>query len=605
MGITKLVLKNIGVFSQKTIEFNEGLNLIYGENASGKTTIANSIFYCLLGQHLFPKAKPDSLAKYGSSHGTTGLFFQKDGIDYRIYRSTHKKIQLEQSINNQWETIADENFIDNLNRQRIAMISFLREGEISEFLTKNPADRKEVLNTLLGIEDLSEATELFKEARKIAKREEKRLLEYSKSIRVESVDDKKEEIKKLEIHLKELEKQEETLSKNPSLSINLQLINKLKLDTSQLQGKIKERELEKAKLIGGQDIRLEDIIQEIDIELVKFEKQRLNLPTLMSKKGELEGKIAQFDENGQRLKEVQDICPTCGQRLTQELINTFMQQAQLEKNRISNELISINEEITKLTNEEKTANTLKDKRYELKRRLELIQRIDNEIISLKKELNTAKENLVAQEAKIKNLEAIQKFQEDYKNLKEERTSLNHRLIELNKESAVIETRLKEVEKLKEELAQATNNRLKFEFSVTALERTRDYILKEVFEPAQEKLQGIIEEFGFFKGADIDICSNYLLPVLSLEHQEYGMLNLSGSEKMIIYLGMKVALSEHLGNLGFFVFDDPSLHLDLERKSLLLQFITKLAGRMQVIALTNDKYLFENVHESERIELSRG
>ncbi|MFH1562054.1 MAG: AAA family ATPase [Nitrospirota bacterium] len=604
MGITKLVLKNIGVFSQKTIEFKEGLNLIYGENASGKTTIANSIFYCLLGQHLFPKAKPDSLAKYGSSHGTTGLFFQKDGIDYRIYRSTHKKVQLEQCINNQWETILDENFIDNLNRQKIAMISFLREGEISEFLTKDPADRKEVLNTLLGIQDLIDATELFKEARKIAKREEKRLLEYSKSIRVESVDDKKKEIQKLEVHLQELEKQDETLSKNPSLSINLQLLNKLKVDTEQFRGKIKERELEKIRLLSNlENVKgLEDIIKEIDIELVRFEEQRLELPTLMSKKGEIEGKISQFAQNEQRLEEVKDICPTCGQRLTQEQIFTFIQQTQLEKTKLSNELKAINEEITKLSNEEKMANTLKDKRYELKRRLELIKRIDDEIISLEKEYSLAKENLIIEEAKIKNLEAIQKSQAEYKNLKEEMTSVNRRLIELNKESAVIETRLKEVVKLKKELAQAANNRLKFEFAVTSLEKTRDYILKEVFYPAQERLQGIIGEFGFFEGANVDICSNYLLPILSFESQEYGMLNLSGSEKMIIYLGMKVAISEHLGNLGFFIFDDPSLHLDLERKRLLLQFITKLAGRMQVIALTNDKYLLENVNESERIEL---
>ncbi len=605
MGITKLVLKNIGLFSQKTIEFNQGLNLIYGENASGKTTIANSIFYCLLGQHLFPKAKPDSLARYNSSHGTVGLFFQKDGIDYRLYRSTQKKVQLEQSINGQWKIITDENFVNNLNRQRIAMISFLREGEISEFLTKDPADRKKVLDTLLGIEDLLEATELFKEARKIAKREEKRLLEYSKNIRIESVDDKKKEIKECEKRLKELEKQEEILSKDPSLSINLQLVNKLKTDTEQLQKKLKERELEKDKLLGNleQNHRLEDIIQEIDAELLRFEEQRLNLPILISKKGELEGKISQFNENEQRFKEVQNICPTCGQRLTQEQISTIIQQSQLAKTKISDEIKSINEEIIKLSNEEKMANALKDKRYELKRRLETIQRIDNEILSLEKEYNTAKENLLTEEAKIKNFEIIQKSQAEYKNIKEEITSINRRLIELNKESVLIETRLKEIVRFKEESARAANNRLKFEFAVTSLENTRDYILKEVFEPAQERLQGIIEEFGFFKGADIDICSNYLLPTLSFESQEYGMLNLSGSEKMIIYLGMKVALSEHLGNLGFFIFDDPSLHLDLERKKLLLQFMTKLAARMQVIALTNDKYLFENVNAYERIELN--
>ena len=80
--------------------------------------------------------------------------------------------------------------------------------------------------------------------------------------------------------------------------------------------------------------------------------------------------------------------------------------------------------------------------------------------------------------------------------------------------------------------------------------------------------------------------------------------LSGSEKTILYLSLKIALSKALGNPGFFVFDDPTLHLDYGRKRLMIEFILKLAEEYQVIVTSNDQDVREGLDGAHLIETSK-
>ena len=74
--------------------------------------------------------------------------------------------------------------------------------------------------------------------------------------------------------------------------------------------------------------------------------------------------------------------------------------------------------------------------------------------------------------------------------------------------------------------------------------------------------------------------------------------------MILYLCFKVALSKVLGNPGFFIFDDPTLHLDGERKSLMIGFIGQLAEDHQVIVTSNDADMQEALTDAHLIETKR-
>ena len=49
MKITELILKNFGKFTNKQILLSDGINIIYGENESGKTTLHTFLKGMLFG----------------------------------------------------------------------------------------------------------------------------------------------------------------------------------------------------------------------------------------------------------------------------------------------------------------------------------------------------------------------------------------------------------------------------------------------------------------------------------------------------------------------------------------------------------------------------
>ena len=49
MKLTEMILKNFGKFSDKDIELTDGINLIYGENESGKSTVHTFLKGMLFG----------------------------------------------------------------------------------------------------------------------------------------------------------------------------------------------------------------------------------------------------------------------------------------------------------------------------------------------------------------------------------------------------------------------------------------------------------------------------------------------------------------------------------------------------------------------------
>ena len=191
--------------------------------------------------------------------------------------------------------------------------------------------------------------------------------------------------------------------------------------------------------------------------------------------------------------------------------------------------------------------------------------------------------------------------EQRRQLKYRIDSLRRRLVGLNKEEAVIAHKLEELQRTQHQANQILRTRLSFELACDGVEKTIASLQQTILQPAEKEIQRWLERMDLTRFSQIDLKSQHLLPSLNVEGSERNLLLLSGSEKMMLYLCFKAALSEALGALGFFVFDDPTLHLDPERRGAMIDFIQRLAEEHQVIVTSNDPEVRAGLPDAHLIE----
>lgn len=76
MYIKEVTLENFRNYEKQKVEFNENINIIYGNNAQGKTNIIESIFLCAFGKSY--RAKKDiDLIKFNTNNSSVEVQYRK------------------------------------------------------------------------------------------------------------------------------------------------------------------------------------------------------------------------------------------------------------------------------------------------------------------------------------------------------------------------------------------------------------------------------------------------------------------------------------------------------------------------------------------------
>ena len=94
MYIEKIKLKNFRNYKEQEIEFNKNINIIYGDNAQGKTNILEAIFYCAFGKS-FRTSKEKELISLDEPNLQVEVLFQKSDRAGKIKIGLENKKQIE------------------------------------------------------------------------------------------------------------------------------------------------------------------------------------------------------------------------------------------------------------------------------------------------------------------------------------------------------------------------------------------------------------------------------------------------------------------------------------------------------------------------------
>ncbi len=615
MLLERVRLKTFGCFQQRDFELSKGINLIFGPNFSGKSTLVNAIFFTLTGKPIVPRVDATAIKSTKAFSGTAGLQFVVNDETYQLFRGTRRRFQLRLKTDEAWHIVFDDKRVkvvdEMLNEKfgimhdRLALTAFLREGEIFEFLARQPSTRRDILYTLLGIDKLIEVRERFVDARRLAKRERGRIQSHQNSMRYNAPNPNTTEIENIETRLKKLE----TLY---SMEIgDAELIAEWKKNREQIQKQVDKLTRESLETLSGfKDIaHLQEMIKTIEEAVEKAKGIEKKREILIQKIGSHNSQITAITKVCNTLKTLLENgdghCPTCQQKIEREVVEKIIQEKDTEKVNLTKKLETFEKTLSEQTDDLKNRKELEQRLQILKIRETRLEQITQESNKYEIEITklTTQLNNKGMSESIAETHSDESFaQLDKGQLKKQIDIERKQLEKLRRDEAVQLDRLERLQKVNLEAEQVENTTLSLELACAGVEKTIDTLQRQILKPAEKELHQWLEEMKLFQKGRIDLQRQHLLPSIQIDGEDRSLMLLSGSEKMFLYLCFKVALSKVLGNIGFFVLDDPTLHLDGERKTMMVDFIRQLAEEHQVIITSYDEDVRSSLDGANVIEM---
>ena len=622
MQLERIRLKTFGCFQQRDFELHEGINLIFGPNFSGKSTLVNAIFFTLTGKPIVPRVDTSAIKNAKAYSGTAGLQFITEGERYQLYRATGKRIQLRSETDGGWQIVFDENRVRvtetllherfGIMHEQLALTTFLREGEIFEFLARQSTSRRDILHTLLGIDRLIEVRERFIDTRRIAKREQGRIRAHQNSLRFNAQHVNQAEIERLEERLKDLE------TAYGAETGDAALIAEWQQHQDRLQKRLDALTHQQREALSG--FKSIDPLREMIAKIEKSIQEAAGLEkkreALIQQTGSLKSQIGALTNVCNTLRTLiendEQHCPTCYQEVEREVVQQIIHEKENEKSQRCTELETLNQSLKTETENLESRHALEQRLQTLRGRFAQLEQHSGEIAEIQTELNNLASRLTERGIqKEAALPAEHATGLDKPKLKAQIDRERKRLDQLKQQEAVRLDRLGALQRTNRDAAKIEKTLLSLELACAGVDKTIETLQRQILKPAEEELHHWLEKMELFSNprgsgeqTRVDLQRQHLLPSLTIDGVDRSLMLLSGSEKMFLYLCFKVALAKVLGNPGFFVFDDPTLHLDEERKALMVDFIRQLAEEHQIVVTSYDEDVRSGLKEANLIEMTR-
>jgi len=544
-----------------------------------------------------------------------------------------------------------------LDFEKLKIASIVQQGELNAIIKAKPKEFKELLNAIIGIDKLDVASEAMKTVNKVFREKIREDVGYDDT----HIDILSRDLQKLKTELEESRPQKEQLQvKQAQLQKEIsELRIKLETDTPKIE-KINQLELRKRELQSYAKDAIQEIQREIaekeckirdcegcfehirlkkDLES-KIEKVELAVEGTQKKIQELTGQVASLNEKQALAEKIQlkdNRCPVCDSKVKK--LNLLFQEEHLKQ-----EIIFVKEQII-ATEKERTMYNQK--------RIEFSQKLQN--------ARDAEATLKAHS--IKDQEDIRRIQEEIKlkkgNVQKIPLSINENLLEISQIDSHTKMIFENITKLEQEIKGFNENEfLNLKKSInekqTNLSQTDQWLgaVTEKITKYEEQIKTIqnavsklkvvkkyVEELDTIQisifsrdGPVATSLRSWALNTISAKSSDYLTLlntkiqrislsektrdisitcyskneildleSLSGGEQVSVALALRLGMASLLGasNLNLMILDEPTTHLDAERKKSLvdvlsqLSDITNVGKPMQFIIITHDAEIFED------------
>ena len=581
----------------------------------------------------------------------TAQFLEKNGEDFIPIAEGERK-QFGESMTEEVEKVLGINF------EKLKIASIVQQGELNSIIKAKPKEFKELLNTIIGIDRLDVAVESMKEVLKEFRKDiqtkhgfddtqiellENRMnefqneitnskpmmkkLEEEKQVRETKIIQIEQEVEKdsvKEIQLRELEDQKEEL-----VSYAKETIKKIQRDVMEEERKVNECKgcfsiVSKRGEIESRLFKLEEELQTISKELVESEKKKIR-----------------FEEQGEfanRLELKDGKCPVCDSKV--DHLNPLFQKEHLEEeiktldrkiSQTKEKQVELEDSIEKINDELREAENadikLKTHNISTETELEQIAATIKEKVKKIKDIPITINSGQLLEASSIDAHAKMKYekilqiekttsgfnQEEFLLKKKDLIQNRDRLRQIDQEFGAISNRIENAEQQLERnriILDELHNVRKYVIELENIQKNvysidgpvakslRSWALDIISEKASEYLEKLntkIQRISLSqKTRDVNITCYARSTMLELE-------SLSGGEQVSIALSLRLGMAHLLGasNLNFMILDEPTTHLDSERRKALVGVLSQLASirgeeaSMQFIIISHDAEIFED------------
>lgn len=542
-----------------------------------------------------------------------------------------------------------------LDFEKLKVASIVQQGELNAIINAKPKEFKELLNTIIGIDKLDVASESMKTVSKEFRENIRNKIGYDdthieilsrdleryqneikesepQKIQLENNQKKlQSEVdelrKKIEIEAPKIDKLNQLESRKKELVVYAkEAIHEIQREISENERKIRDCEgcFEHAILKDDLESKIQKVEQAVEDALRKIQEMKSQTASLREK--QLLAEKLQLKDNK---------CPVCDSNV--EKLNLLFQEEHLKQ-----ELKSLQGQIILKEKEHQMYN---QKRKEFSEKLQFARDAEATLrahsISSKEQLDKIKEEVQTKKENIQKIpsstnlieisqidshartifESISKLESETDGFDEQeflniKKSVNDKQMELSNidqqigailekiskgteqvkifEDAILE--LKIVKEYVTNLDEIQNNVFSRDGPVAT--SLRSWALNAISAKASEYLALLNTKIQRIqlteKTRDISIVCNSKSEELDLE-------SLSGGEKVSVALSLRLGMANLLGasNLNLMILDEPTTHLDAERKKSLVGVLSQLSNisnsetPMQFIIITHDAEIFDD------------